>query len=111
VYIWQNCILHDKTRNIFFALKQGFCAFEIFSILSNGGHPGWKADLSDIILKGDHPSTIPAKFGLICHSGFTFKEDFLCFKYECSCMISCLTYIPGFFRKYTALPIFDEYAN
>ena len=76
LHIRQNYILHDKTWNIFFALKQRFCAFEIFSIFSNGGHVGWKADLSDIILKGDHPSTIPAKFGLIWHSGFTFKEDF-----------------------------------
>jgi hypothetical protein len=76
LHIRQNYILHDKTWNIFFALKQRFCAFEIFSIFSNGGHVGWKADLSDIILKGDHPSTIPAKFGLIWHSGLTFKEDF-----------------------------------
>ena len=58
LHIRQNCILHDKTRNICFALKQRFCAFEIFSIFSNGGHLGWKADLSDIILKGDHPSLV-----------------------------------------------------
>ena len=36
--------------------------FAKFSIFSNGGHLGWWAGSSDIILKGDHPRTIPAKF-------------------------------------------------
>jgi ATPase subunit of ABC transporter with duplicated ATPase domains len=36
-----------------------------FSIFSNSSHFEWKAGLSDTILKGDHPRTIPAKFALI----------------------------------------------
>jgi hypothetical protein len=35
------------------------------SILSNSSHFEWRAGLSDTILKGDHPRTIPAKFALI----------------------------------------------
>ena len=45
-------------------------AFEEISIFSNGGHLGWRAWLSDTILKGGHPRTIPAKFGLNWLSGF-----------------------------------------
>ena len=39
-----------------------------------GGHLGWRAGLSDTILKGTHPGTIPARFGLIWFSGFR-RED------------------------------------
>jgi hypothetical protein len=54
-----------------FWLKIGqFCPFEDISILSNNGHLEWRAGLSDKILKGTHPGTIPARFGLICFSGF-----------------------------------------
>jgi hypothetical protein len=35
------------------------------SIFSNSGHLEWRAGLSDTILKGTHPGTIPARFGLI----------------------------------------------
>jgi hypothetical protein len=35
----------------------------------------WRAGLSDTILKGTHPGTIPARFGLIWFSGFR-GEDF-----------------------------------
>ena len=51
-----------------------FWPFEEISILSNGGHLGWRAGLSDTILKGTHPGTIPARFGLIWFSGFR-EED------------------------------------
>jgi hypothetical protein len=47
-----------------------FWPFEEISIFSNGGHLGWRAGLSDTILKGTHPRTIPARFGLIWFSGF-----------------------------------------
>jgi hypothetical protein len=47
--------------------------FEDISIFSNGGHLGWRAGLSDTNLKGTHPGTIPARFGLIWFSGF--RED------------------------------------
>jgi hypothetical protein len=45
------------------------------SIFGNSGHLEWRAGLSDTILKGTHPGTIPARFGLIWFSGFR-GEDF-----------------------------------
>jgi hypothetical protein len=47
---------------------------EEISILSNSRHFEWSAGLSDTILKGDHPRTIPAKFALIWFCGFR-EED------------------------------------
>jgi hypothetical protein len=44
------------------------------SILSNSSHSEWSAGLSDTILKGDHPRTIPAKFALIWFSGFRGED-------------------------------------
>jgi hypothetical protein len=46
---------------------------EDISIFSNSSHFEWRVGLSDTILKGDHPRTIPAKFVLIWFSGF--RED------------------------------------
>jgi hypothetical protein len=54
-------------------IKQ-FWPFEEISIFSNGSHLGWRAELSDTILKGTHLGTIPARFGLIWFSGFR-EED------------------------------------
>ena len=42
-----------------------FWPFEEISIFSNSGHLEWRAGLLDTILKGTHPGTIPARFGLI----------------------------------------------
>jgi hypothetical protein len=42
-------------------------------MFSNSSHLEWMAGLSDTILKGTHPDTIPARFGLIWFSGF--RED------------------------------------
>jgi hypothetical protein len=39
---------------------------KVISIFSNSSHFEWRAGLSDTILKGDHPRTIPAKFALFC---------------------------------------------
>jgi hypothetical protein len=39
-----------------------FWPFEEISIFSNGGHLGYRTALTDTILKGTHPGTIPAKF-------------------------------------------------
>jgi hypothetical protein len=39
-----------------------FWPFEEISIFNNSGHLGWRAWLSDIILKGTDPRTIPARF-------------------------------------------------
>jgi hypothetical protein len=44
------------------------------SIFSNIGHLEWRAGLSDTILKGTHPGTIPARFGLIWFSGFRGED-------------------------------------
>jgi hypothetical protein len=41
-----------------------FWPFEEISIFNNSGHLEWRAGLSDTILKGTHPGTIPARFGL-----------------------------------------------
>jgi len=55
---------------------------KIFKIASpcfisiNSGHVGWRSGLSDTFLEGDHPRTIPPKFGLNWSSGFR-GEDFL----------------------------------
>jgi hypothetical protein len=40
------------------------------SIFSNSSHLEWRAGLSDTILKGIHPGTITARFGLIWFGGF-----------------------------------------
>jgi hypothetical protein len=37
-------------------------------------HLEWRARLSDTILKGTHPGTIPAKFGLTWFSGFRGED-------------------------------------
>ena len=44
------------------------------SIFSNSSHLEWRAELSDTILKWDHPRTIPAKFGSIWLSSFRGKD-------------------------------------
>ena len=40
-----------------------FWPFEEISMLSNGGHPGYRTALTDTNLKGDHTKIISAKFG------------------------------------------------
>jgi hypothetical protein len=49
---------------------------EEISIFSNSSHLEWRAGLSDTILKGTHPGTIPARFGLIWFSGFRGEDYF-----------------------------------
>jgi hypothetical protein len=51
-----------------------FWPFEEISIFSNSGHLEWRAGLSDTILKGTHPGTIPARLGLIWFSGFRGED-------------------------------------
>ena len=41
-----------------------------FFIFSNSDHVGWRSGLPNTILEGDHPWTIPPKFGLKWPSGF-----------------------------------------
>jgi hypothetical protein len=47
---------------------------EEISIFGNSGHLELRAGLSDTILKGTHPGTIPARFGLIWFSGFRGED-------------------------------------
>ena len=58
--------------SFWFVIKQKLTTKEI-SIFSNSSHFEWRAGLSDTILKGTHPRTIPAKFASIWFS--TFRED------------------------------------
>ena len=44
------------------------------SIFSNRSHLERRVGLSDTILKGNHPGTIPVRFGLIWFSGFRGKD-------------------------------------
>jgi hypothetical protein len=44
------------------------------SIFSNSSHFERRAELSDTLLKGDHPRTIPVKFPLIWFSGFRGED-------------------------------------
>ena len=54
-------------------LKQQWTIEEIY-IFTNSSHLEWRAGLSDTILKGTHPRTIPASLGLIWFSGFRGKD-------------------------------------
>ena len=54
-------------------LKQQWTIEEI-SIFSNSSYLEWRTELSDTILKGTHPGTIPARFGLIWFSGFRGED-------------------------------------
>jgi hypothetical protein len=51
-----------------------FWPFEEISIFSNGSHLGYRTVLTDTILKGTYPGTIPARFGLIWFSGFRGED-------------------------------------
>jgi methionine salvage enolase-phosphatase E1 len=54
-------------------IKQQWTIEEI-SIFSNSSHLEWRVGLSDTILKGTHPRTIPARFGLIWLRGFRGED-------------------------------------
>ena len=56
-------LIQFKFGHILFKIEQFWPLGEI-SIFSNGGHLGWRAQLSNTILKGGHARTIPTKFGL-----------------------------------------------
>jgi hypothetical protein len=66
--------LHSSNLSTFWLKIKQFWPFEEISIFSNGGHLGYRTPLTDTILKGTHPGTIPARFGLIWFSGFR-EED------------------------------------
>jgi hypothetical protein len=57
-----------------FYLKFFFQPIYTDYIFSNSSHLEWRAGLSDTILKGAHPGTMPARFGLIWFSGFRGED-------------------------------------
>ena len=67
------CSCSLNLSSFWLILKQQWTIEEI-SIFSNSGHLEWRAGLSDTILKGTHPGTIPARFGLILFSGFRGED-------------------------------------
>ena len=66
--------LYSSNLGTFWLKIEQFWPFEEISIFSNSGHLEWRAGLSDTILKGTHPGTIPARFGLIWFSGFRGED-------------------------------------
>jgi hypothetical protein len=58
------CSCSKNLSSFTFIIKQQWTIEEI-SIFSNSSHLEWRVGLSDTILKGKHPRTIPARFGLI----------------------------------------------
>ena len=65
------CSCSSNLSSFWLILKQQWSIEEIFS---NSRHLEWRAGLSDTILKGTHPGTIPARFGLIWFSGFRGED-------------------------------------
>ena len=64
IYVKRLIIMLIQFKFGTFWLKiEQFWPFEEISIFSNSGHLEWRAGLSDTILKGTHPGTIPARFG------------------------------------------------
>ena len=66
--------LHSSNLGTFWLKIEQFWPFEEISIFSNSCHLKWRAELSDTNLKGTHPGTIPARFGLIWFSGFRGED-------------------------------------
>ena len=62
--------LYSSNLGTFWLKIEQFWPFEEISIFSNGGHLGYRTALTETILKGTHPGTIPARFGLIWFSSF-----------------------------------------
>jgi hypothetical protein len=52
-------ISNQDGRHTFWLKIEQFWPFEEISIFSNSSHLEWRAVLSDTILKGTHPGTIP----------------------------------------------------
>ena len=66
--------LYSSNLGTFWLKIEQFWPFEDISIFSNSGHLEWRAGLLDTNLKGTHPGTIPARFGLIWFSGFRGED-------------------------------------
>ena len=66
--------LYSSNLGTFWLKIEQFWPFEEISIFRKSGHLQWRAGLSDTILKGTHPGTIPARFSLIWFSGFRGED-------------------------------------
>ena len=66
--------LYSSHLGTFWLKIKQFWPFEEIYIFSNSGHLEFRAGLSDTILEGTHPGTIPARFGLIWFSGFRGED-------------------------------------
>jgi hypothetical protein len=55
--------LYSSNLGTFWLKIEQFWPFEEISIISNGGHLGYRTALMDKTLKGDHPLIISAKLG------------------------------------------------
>ena len=66
--------LHSSNLGTFWLKIEQVWPFEEISIFSNSGHLEWRVGLLDTLLKGTHPGTIPARFGLIWFSGFRGED-------------------------------------
>jgi hypothetical protein len=71
--------LYSSNLGTFWLKIEQFWPFEELSIFSNGGHLGYRTALTDTILKGTHPGTIPARFDFFFQRFHRrrFKCDFL----------------------------------
>jgi hypothetical protein len=67
------CSCSYNLSSFWLILKQQWTIEEIY-IFSNSSLLEWKAVLSDTILKGTHPGTIPTRFGLIWFSCFRGED-------------------------------------
>ena len=67
------CSCSYNLSSFWLILKRQWTIEEI-SIFSNSSHFEWRVGLSDTILKGNHPRTIPAKFALIWFSVFRGED-------------------------------------
>ena len=69
--------LYSSNLDTFWLKIEQFWPFEEISIVSNGGHLGYRTALTDTILKGDHLRIISAKFGWDWLSSFRGEDFFL----------------------------------
>jgi hypothetical protein len=67
------CSCSKNASSFRFTITQQWTIEEI-SIFSNNSHLEWRAGLSDTILKGAHPRTNPARFGLIWFKCFRGED-------------------------------------
>ena len=67
------CLYSSNLGTFWIKIKQ-FWPFEEISIFSNSSQFEWRVGLSDTLLKGDHPRTIPPRFALIWFSGFRGED-------------------------------------